>query len=228
MVCGDDELDSFRQVSGCPPIVKSVGLGKLGPMSWLIGSGSCWRLVDLNKCEDWSCGKAFSEIIVLLWECCLIDAQLVIPHFVDDISRELRPIDLEVRSTFARHFMYPIGKLVGEGASTASFHTAATFVPSLVVWPMLIPGGAHELDASKELYRLAYEWAQAALRPTPAELASRFVANWRTTPIASGSSRRCAVVGRSPRKTGRTLHCGGMNPHVLPVGEVLVRHDHAP
>jgi hypothetical protein len=101
----------------------------------------------------------------------------VIPHFVDDISREVRPIDLEVRSTFARHFMYPIAKLVGEGASTPAFHQAATFVPSLVVWPMLTPGGPHALDASKELYRLAYEWAQAALRPSRFELASRFVAN---------------------------------------------------
>jgi hypothetical protein len=73
--------------------------------------------------------------------------------------------------------MYPIVNLVGEGASTPAFHPAATFVPSLVVWPTLQPGGAHALDASKELYRLAYEWAQAALRPSPYELASRFVAN---------------------------------------------------
>ena len=37
MVCGDDELDSFRQESACRPIMKSVELGKLGPMSRLIG-----------------------------------------------------------------------------------------------------------------------------------------------------------------------------------------------
>jgi len=73
--------------------------------------------------------------------------------------------------------MYQIAKMVGEGASTPAFHRAATFVPSLVVWPILMPGGAQTLDASKELYRLAYEWAQAALRPSRSELASRFVAN---------------------------------------------------
>ncbi len=73
--------------------------------------------------------------------------------------------------------MYPIVNLVGEGASTPAFQPAATFVPSLAVWPILARGGAPSLDASKELYRLAYESAQAALRPSLCELASRFVAN---------------------------------------------------
>ena len=48
--------------------------------------------------------------------------------------------------------------LGGEGASTPGFELAATSVPGLVVWPIMAPSGAHAVDASRELYRLAYEW----------------------------------------------------------------------
>jgi hypothetical protein len=73
--------------------------------------------------------------------------------------------------------MYPIVNLGGEGASTHALQPAATSVPSLVVWPILPPSGANTIDASQELYRLAYEWAQAVLRPGPYELACRFASN---------------------------------------------------
>jgi hypothetical protein len=73
--------------------------------------------------------------------------------------------------------MYPKPDLGGEGASTLAFLPSAMMVPSFVVWPMVSPPGANTLDTSQEVYRLAYEWAKAVLRPGPYELACRFIAN---------------------------------------------------
>ena len=73
--------------------------------------------------------------------------------------------------------MYPKIISWGEGASTPAFHPSAVMVPSLVMWPLVSPPGASTLDASHEVYRLAYEWAKAVLRPGPYELACRVVAN---------------------------------------------------
>jgi hypothetical protein len=73
--------------------------------------------------------------------------------------------------------MYPQTDLGGEGASTPDYALAATSGPLLVVWPMMAPSGANAVDASRELYRLAYEWAQAVLHPSRYERACRVVLN---------------------------------------------------
>lgn len=73
--------------------------------------------------------------------------------------------------------MYSKTNLGGEGASTPAVYLAAKSIPSLVVWPIISPTGANALDTSQEVYRLAYEWAQAVLRPGPYELASRSNSN---------------------------------------------------
>ena len=69
--------------------------------------------------------------------------------------------------------MFLTVKFGGEGASTPGFHSTATSGPGLVVWPILPASDANRVDASQELYRLAYEWAQAVLRPGRYELAYR-------------------------------------------------------
>ena len=71
--------------------------------------------------------------------------------------------------------MYPQTDLGGEGASTPAYELAATSGPGLVVWPIMATSGVHAADASRELYRLAYEWAQAVLRPDRYERACRVV-----------------------------------------------------
>jgi hypothetical protein len=72
--------------------------------------------------------------------------------------------------------MYQKTNLEGEGASTRVFNPGS-MIFSLVVWPIAPPDGANMLAATQELYRLAYEWAQAMHRPSPYELACRFVSN---------------------------------------------------
>ena len=64
-------------------------------------------------------------------------------------------------------------KFGGEGASTAGFLPAVAPGHGLVVWPIVSPGGANTCEASQEVYRLAYEWAQAVARPARYELAYR-------------------------------------------------------
>jgi hypothetical protein len=73
--------------------------------------------------------------------------------------------------------MYPKFSSGGEGASTPAFRPSAIMVPGFVVWPLPSLPGANAPAGSQELYRLAYEWATAVLRPGPYELACRFVAN---------------------------------------------------
>ena len=46
----------------------------------------------------------------------------------------------------------------------------------LVVWPVPMPQNV-TLEASQEIHQLAYEWAQALMRPRAYELANRIVSN---------------------------------------------------
>ena len=65
----------------------------------------------------------------------------------------------------------------GEGASTHIPRPPTASIPSVVVLPYFMPSAPMTFDAQIEIYRLAYERAQAALRPSPYELAARFAAN---------------------------------------------------
>ncbi len=105
------------------------------------------------------------------------DRDLAEYHFVDHTSREAGRIDFEGPQYLARDLMYSTTNLGGEGASTLVFQPAVTSVPGLVVWPVLAPNSTTPLDASHEIYRLAYEWAKAVIRPSRYELACRFVSN---------------------------------------------------
>ena len=89
--------------------------------------------------------------------------------------------------------MYPIANSGGEGASTPSFRPAAKSLPTVVVWPILSPSGANTVNASQEIYRVAYESAKAFLRPSPYELASRFVSNSAPARFAGGSALKGLV-----------------------------------
>lgn len=73
--------------------------------------------------------------------------------------------------------MYPTFDSGGEGASTPVFRPSVHPVPNLVVWPLLSPGGVGSPNAWQELYRLAYERAQAAFRPGTYQLACQFASN---------------------------------------------------
>jgi hypothetical protein len=64
----------------------------------------------------------------------------------------------------------------GEGASTIEFGASVVAMPGLVVWPACTHGSV-SLEASQDIYRVAYEWALAALRPCRYELATRFALN---------------------------------------------------
>ncbi len=66
--------------------------------------------------------------------------------------------------------------LGGEGASTPIYHSSVISMPNVVVWPMLTPGGM-TVEAFQEIYLLAFEQAQAVLRPSRYELALRYVSN---------------------------------------------------
>ncbi len=59
----------------------------------------------------------------------------------------------------------------GEGASTPWPGSESGAAAGLVVCPMLAPGVAMDAMKVQEIYRLAYERAQAALRPSAYEMA---------------------------------------------------------
>jgi hypothetical protein len=65
----------------------------------------------------------------------------------------------------------------GEGprAPEVAFGFAPT--PALMLCPMLPPANAMTQEAAQEIYRLAYERAQAALRPSRHERAQRLCWN---------------------------------------------------
>jgi hypothetical protein len=62
-------------------------------------------------------------------------------------------------------------EMSGEGASTPRARSGSGSAVGLVVCPMLSPGLAMDAGKVEEIYRLAYEWAQAALRPSAYEMA---------------------------------------------------------
>ncbi len=72
--------------------------------------------------------------------------------------------------------MYSKNILGDEGASTPAFSPREISMPALVIWPIVTPGNTTS-EALQEIYRQAYEWAQALLRPSVYELASRVVWN---------------------------------------------------
>jgi hypothetical protein len=71
--------------------------------------------------------------------------------------------------------MYSKSFTGGEGASTLAFDRR-TITPALVILPAISPG-VPAMQVSQEIYRLAYEWALAMLRPGGYELANRIVLN---------------------------------------------------
>jgi hypothetical protein len=73
--------------------------------------------------------------------------------------------------------MQPAIKQGGEGASTHPQRPGAALIPPVVAIPVFAPVAAIGCDAPNEIYRLAYEWARLALRPSAYELATTFVAN---------------------------------------------------
>jgi hypothetical protein len=77
----------------------------------------------------------------------------------------------------AGRIMHQIANLGGEGASTQTHRPGPPSIPAVVVFPLFMPGSATTCDALFDIYRVAYEQALAALRPSPYELAARFAAN---------------------------------------------------
>jgi hypothetical protein len=73
--------------------------------------------------------------------------------------------------------MYPTTKLGGEGASVHVLRHPAASLPNVVVVPFCAYSAAATCDALLEIYRLAYERAQATLCPSLYEWASRRTAN---------------------------------------------------
>jgi hypothetical protein len=61
----------------------------------------------------------------------------------------------------------------GEGASTPWFRSESGSAPALVICPMLTAESCMDVTMAQEIYRLAYERAQAALRPSAYEIARR-------------------------------------------------------
>ncbi len=74
--------------------------------------------------------------------------------------------------------MHPIKVMGDDGGSAPGLYSGMTpSVPHLVVWPMLTPVGSLTAEAIEQIYRLAHEWAQAALRPAAYEVAQRVYCN---------------------------------------------------
>ena len=96
--------------------------------------------------------------------CCKDETHLAELFIVDRISQESRPSDLEaVPSRGGGILCIPIPILAAREQLRLPFRPAARSAAHLVVWPMVRPADANPLDAAQELYRLAYEWAQAVL-----------------------------------------------------------------
>jgi hypothetical protein len=67
--------------------------------------------------------------------------------------------------------------IAGEGASTPWFRPASVSEPGLVVYPMFSHVTGMDAGLAEEIYRLAYERAQAALRPSAYEILLRVCEN---------------------------------------------------
>jgi hypothetical protein len=65
----------------------------------------------------------------------------------------------------------------GEGSSATWFRPTPATTPALMVSPILLPQTGVTAATAEEIYRLAYEWAQAALQPSVYEWAQRACLN---------------------------------------------------
>jgi hypothetical protein len=59
----------------------------------------------------------------------------------------------------------------GEGASMPWFRNEVKASPGLILWPMFSTDPALDATVMQEIYRLAYEWAQAMMRPSIYDIA---------------------------------------------------------
>jgi hypothetical protein len=74
--------------------------------------------------------------------------------------------------------MMPLrSEIFGEGASTPWFRSESGTESGLVLCPMLPLGARMDASTMHEIYRLAYERARAALRPSIYEIAQRICWN---------------------------------------------------
>jgi len=73
--------------------------------------------------------------------------------------------------------MHPQRVVGGEGASAPVFGSTMVSIPSLMVWPLHGPALNMTYESAQHIYYLAYEWAQAALRPSAYDLAQRVDSN---------------------------------------------------
>jgi hypothetical protein len=73
--------------------------------------------------------------------------------------------------------MHETIRLGGEGASTLTLRRPTAVIPSVVVLPNFLGTTAMATSAQNQIYHLAYERAQAALRPSLYEIAMRFTGN---------------------------------------------------
>jgi hypothetical protein len=72
--------------------------------------------------------------------------------------------------------MSVLRQIGGEGESTP-WSPSEPGTAGLIVFPMLTAGVGVDLMTVQEIYRLAYEWARAALRPSAYEMALRVSCN---------------------------------------------------
>ena len=61
----------------------------------------------------------------------------------------------------------------GEGASLSRIGSSLASTPGLVFCPIAAPAGGMAVESIEQIYQLAYERAQAALRPSEYERAQR-------------------------------------------------------
>jgi hypothetical protein len=69
--------------------------------------------------------------------------------------------------------MHPTRDIGGDGVSAPGLRPGLMAMPSLMVWPF----GTMSGEGLEEIYRLALEWSQAALRPSAYERAERVYCN---------------------------------------------------
>lgn len=65
----------------------------------------------------------------------------------------------------------------GDGAAMSWVQREPEFTPGLVAWPMFSPVACMDVTMAQEIYRLAYEQAQAALRPSIYQMAQKACRN---------------------------------------------------
>jgi hypothetical protein len=73
--------------------------------------------------------------------------------------------------------MHPSSIANGDGAWTASIFSGMVSTPQLVVWPMVGAAARPTPEAAEQIYRLALEWAWAAVLSSPYERARQVSSN---------------------------------------------------